>query len=251
MASWSRQRRFSYAAVVFAVIILAVGSSLYFAFRKVPSCFDGLQNGDELGVDCGGSCTRLCQSAFIPPSVAWTRFKQVAPGFYNAAAYIVNLNPKAEALAVPYHIELLDANGAQIVDARGTVDIPSGRNTLAFQGTVKTGTTTPIKAFFEFTGSPVWGVKSDPLSSVTITNKDYQEGPNGSSLSVTLANGSAAPLDHVLVYVILEDKDGNALDFSKTIVDEIPGQGTAMAPFTWQTNHSGEVVSIEVLPVAE
>ncbi|PHJ24936.1 sushi domain (scr repeat) domain-containing protein [Cystoisospora suis] len=31
---------------------------------KVPSCFDGIRNGDETGVDCGGSCTQVCPSCF-------------------------------------------------------------------------------------------------------------------------------------------------------------------------------------------
>jgi hypothetical protein len=58
-------------------------------------------------------------------------------------------------------------------------------------------------------------------------------------------------LDNVSVYVVLYDKDSNALGFSKTSVDEIPANGSSIAPFTWPLDRNGGVISIEVLPVEE
>jgi hypothetical protein len=49
---------------------------------------------------------------------------------------------------------------------------------------------------------------------------------------------------------VLYDGDGNAIDFSKTVIDSVPANGgTVVAPFTWPVSHNGQVVSIEVLPV--
>lgn len=240
-----------YALVVVIVLIAAIGIPGFLYFYKPPSCFDGVKNGDEQGVDCGGSCERLCETDFLAPDVAWTRFEEVAPNLYNVAAYIINPNVAGEARNVPYHLALYDDRGILITDTTGTVTLPPHRNTLAFQGAIDTGKRVPAKALFEFTAPPDWYRQEDTLSSLTINDKKYNEDESGASLLVTLGNDSVDPIGRLDVYAVLYDKDGNALGFSKTIVDGISGKGTAVAPFTWPQSFNSRVISIEVLPVAE
>lgn len=251
MSSWSKRRRTLYATVVVIFLVGAVLVPAFLIFYKAPTCSDGKKNGGELGVDCGGSCERLCQSAFLPPSLAWTRFEEVAPKLYNIAAYIVNPNTEGEAIDAPYHLALYDSRGVLITDVTGTVTLPPHRNTLAYKGAISVGERIPTKALFEFTAAPVWRKKSDTLAPLVIGDKKYSEDESGSSLLVTLKNPSVYPIGETSVYVVLYDKNGNALGFSKTIVDEIPAKGETLAPFTWPVNRNGAVISIEVLPVAE
>jgi hypothetical protein len=53
------------------------------------------------------------------------------------------------------------------------------------------------------------------------------------------------------VYVVLYDKNTNAIGFSKTVIDGISPNGMIIAPFTWNIDRKGGVVSIEALYVAE
>ncbi len=43
---------------------IQVGAALWWRFillkQGVPTCNDGIQNGDETGIDCGGSCSNVC-----------------------------------------------------------------------------------------------------------------------------------------------------------------------------------------------
>lgn len=251
MSSWSQRRKFAYVSVITIVFLVAIAIPAFFLIYKAPTCFDGMQNGGETGVDCGGTCQRLCPSAFLAPDVAWTRFEQVTSGLYNVAAYIVNPNISGEAIKAPYHIALYDDRGVLISDVVGKVTLPPHRNTLAFQGAVSTGKRVPTKALFEFTQSPDWHKKADPLSGIVIVDKQYSEGAEGGALSVTLRNSTAHSIGSTNVYVILYDRDGNALGFSKTIIDEIPAFSNVLAPFTWPLDRQGKVISIEVLPVSE
>jgi hypothetical protein len=245
MSSWAKNRRLLYGGV-FLLIVLGIAAYIVFSFfYKAPTCFDGLKNSDEQGIDCGGSCQRLCQSAFLAPSVSWVGFDQLVPGAYNAAAYIVNPNTDGEALNVPFHIILFDDQGIQITDTTGFVHIPPHRNTLAFVGPISVGKRTPYKAFFEFTAAPDWHKKADTLSALSIENKKYSEDESGSSLIVTLKNTAVKPIGKMSVYAALYDAN------SAPIGDSIGGELTADAPFTWPTNRQGHVISIEVLPVAE
>ncbi len=251
MSSWSKRRRTLYATVILILLVGAVLVPAFFILYEAPSCSDGIQNGKEQGIDCGGSCQRLCASSFLAPSLAWTRFEEVAPGLYNVAAYIVNPNPDAEAVDVPYRMTLYDDRGIPIVDVDGQVVLPPHRNTLAFKGAVSVGKRVPAKALFQFTGAPQWYSRQDPLAALIIGDKDYSEDGSGSSLVVSLRNPGVRPIEGVAVYVILYDALDNAIGFSKTYVDEVLPQGTALAPFTWPSIRSDEVISIEVLPVLE
>jgi len=251
MSSWSKRRKSLYALVVLVLAIVVIGIPVFYFFYKAPTCTDGIRNGNEQGVDCGGSCQKLCQTSFLAPSLAWTRIEQIAPGLYNIAAYIVNPNIDAEALNVPYHVSLYDDRGVLITDAYGTVTLPPHRNTLAFQGAIDVDKPSVVKALFEFTSPPDWYKKKDGLSAIAVGEKKYLEDELGSSLTVVMKNTSVYPLSDIGVYAILYDKDGNALGFSKTLLDEIPAQGSSLAPFTWPVNRKGAVISIEILPVAE
>ncbi|MES2315108.1 MAG: hypothetical protein V4524_04210 [Patescibacteria group bacterium] len=251
MSSWSQRRKSIYSSVVLLLLVGFVGVPAFLFFYKAPTCSDGMKNGNELGVDCGGSCQRLCASAFFVPSVAWTRLQNVAPGLYNIATYIINPNVRAGAAAVPYHVIVYDDKGIQITEYTGTVTLPPGRNSLAFKGAVNMDQSVPAKALFEFTKAPDWKVQNDPLVAVTIGNKHYSEDATGASLSVPINNTGINEIGTTDVYAVLYDKDGNALGFSKTILDSIPGFGSTVAPFTWPVSFKHQVISIEVLPVAE
>lgn len=251
MSSWSQQRKTIYALLVVILVVGAIGVPVFLTVYKAPTCSDGVRNGNEQGTDCGGSCQRLCQSSFLPPSLAWTRFEEVAPGLYNIAAYLVNPNTDAEARNVPYHISLYDDRGVLITDTNGLVTLPPHRNTLAFKGAINVGKRVPAKALFEFTALPQWYKHSDELGPLSVADKKYEEDESGSSLVATIKNNSAKLISTLSVYAVLYNADGNALGFSKTIIDEIAAQSTVVAPFTWPLNRKGAVISVEILPVLE
>lgn len=252
MASWSKNRKLIYGGSTIIIIAGAIIIPAFLHFYKAPTCFDGAKNGNEQGTDCGGSCSRLCQNAFLSVNgAAWVRYEEVAPHLYNVAAYIVNPNTEGEASHVPYHIVLYDKDGVIITDRSGTVTLPPRRNTLAFQGAINVGKRIPAKALFEFTEAPNWHKRIDPLAKISIGDKSYTEDSYGSALSVTMNNKDVLPITNLSVYIVLYDKDGNALGFSKTVLDEIPANISAIAPFTWPLDRKGAVISIEVLPVQE
>lgn len=251
MSTWSQRKRFVYGGIVIVILLAGIAVPTFILVYTPPSCTDGKMNGDERGVDCGGSCQKLCPDAFLPPVAAWTRFEEVAPSLYNIAAYIINPNTDGEAFGVPYRLALYDDKGILIKEFSSTLTLAPHRNSLAFAGAVNVGKRRPAKALFEFAGIPDWHKHNDRLSSLLVTDKKYTEEDGASSLMVTFKNDSVKSLGRFTVYVVLSDKDGNALGFSKTVIDGMEAGETALAPFTWPLTRDGKVISIEVLPVAE
>jgi hypothetical protein len=252
MSSWSQRRQFTYLGILGTIALVAVIFIGFHFFYKAPTCTDDIQNADEAGVDCGGSCVKICATAFLTPRVAWTRLERVDAGLYNVATYIVNPNTTVGAPRVPYHVVLYDDKGIEIVEYTGTVTIPPHRNTLAFTGAVAVDKRIPVKALFEFTRPPEWQLRADPLTLVSVGKKQYAEDvTSGASLSVTLKNTGIDPIGSTDVYAVLYDKDKNALGFSRTVIDAIGSYGSVIAPFTWPHPFGSTVISIEVLPVSE
>ena len=252
MASWASRRKVTYASLLILFIIVVVATPFFLYYYKAPTCFDSKQNGNETGVDCGGSCRRLCQSAFLPPRIEWggARFEKQADGLYNVASYIVNPNVNGGATNVPYKVALYDAEGVLIVERTGTLTLYPRRNTLAFQSAVKVDKRIPAKATFEFTAPPVWYKSSDQLGGIAVIDRKYSEDENSSSLQVFLENTNLLPYKNLLVSVVLYDTDGNSIGFSQTRIDSIEGRnGKQVAPYTWSINRKGGVAKIEVLPI--
>ncbi len=256
MASWSAKRKLGYASMVFGVILIFIIIPSFYFFYKAPTCFDNIMNGDETGMDCGGSCARLCQSAFLPPRIEWggAKIEKLADGLYNAASYIVNPNINGGAVDVPYKISLYDSEGILITEKNGVVNLYPRRNSLAFQTAINTGKRIPTKATFEFTKSPVWFKSTDKLDGIIVSDKKYTEDQNGSSLEVTLENKNLTSYNNINVSVVLSDINGNVIGFSQTRVDVVGVKGVndnhiEVAPFTWPISRDGKVTSIEVMPL--
>ena len=82
-----------------------------------------------------------------------------------------------------------------------------------------------------------------------VIDKKYEEDETGSSLEVILENRTLFPYVNILVSAVLYNKEGNAIGFSRTIIDSIqPKNGREVASFTWPIDRKGEVNSIEVYP---
>lgn len=252
MSSWSSKRKFQYGFAVIIVLIIVIGIPLFLLFYKSPTCNDGIMNGDETGIDCGGSCVLLCQNSFLSPYIAWggAKFEQVAPGLYNIASYIVNKNINGSAVNVPYKISLYDDKGILITERTGYVTLYAHRNSLAFEPAVQTGKRIPSKATFEFLKAPVWFKSHDTLEQLKIVDKKYLEDDKNSSLEVTLENTSLYPYKDVIVSAVLSDSNGNIIGFSRTNIDSIEANnGKEIAGFTWPVSRKGEVKTIEILPI--
>ena len=96
--SWSERRKLIYATIAVGMIITVLLILYFSLFYRTPTCFDGIMNGSESGIDCGGKCSRLCQNAFLQPHIEWgeAKLEKVSDGLYNVSSYIVNPNIMAE-----------------------------------------------------------------------------------------------------------------------------------------------------------
>ena len=231
-----------------AFLLVAVALPAYLIFYKAPTCFDGKQNGDERGIDCGGSCVSLCRSEYLAPNISWARVIEVKPGIYNALAYIENPNIDAGVDNISYSFKIKDSNGVSVYERKGSTFIPPNKFFAIFEDGITIGEKIPTKVIFEFTSNPIWKNKGNNEAGLAVIKKSISHEESSPRIDATLQNMTLQPIPRTEVIVIIYDEDGNALGFSRTFIDKFDKGESNDIVFTWPRQFSSNAVKIEVIP---
>lgn len=253
--SWATRRRL----LILFVLLVIIGGIVF--WRKAdtifmaPSCSDGLKNGDESGIDCGGTmCSTLCTSQVSEPTVLWKRSFAVTDDVYNAVAYIENKNAAATR-AIAYEFRLYDANDILAARRTGvTVIPPLGRYAIVETG-IQSGTATVAYTAFSFSSVPAkWERLPAQIASLRLTTGAATLDETGPFPKLTALVTNPSPtieLSNTIVAAVLFDANDNAVNVSRTLIPSLPGQRSAPVTFTWPRKLSAPVVRYEILPIVD
>ena len=246
--SWAQRRKATYILSILFVIIIIFFIIIFSFFHKTPTCFDGIQNQNETGVDCGGPCSLLCRAEYSNPTILWVRWSKVlGSGTYNVLAYANNSNIDVGALSVPYFFKIYDKENVLLYSGLGSTYIPPSNNFVVFSEGVNIGDKVPARIVFEFQGNFAWQkIKSKELN-VTAISKVLVNEDTSPKLLVTLKNTSLLSIENIESVAILYDENDNAIAFSKTKVDSIDSDNTADIVFTWPEKFEKKVYKIEII----
>ncbi|MES2225030.1 MAG: hypothetical protein V4478_03525 [Patescibacteria group bacterium] len=246
--NWAQRRKLTYIALVVAFFgIIAFG--IYYKVSSAPvSCTDNRKNGDEQGVDCGGSCNMYCPNQLANPVVQWVRAFPVTPGVVQAVAYIQHSNPTSAARAVNYEFKLYDENNNILATRTGTTYLGTAGNSAIVESLIQVSGTVSV-ARFAFTSPAIWQ-KVSPLFSqaVILTDRNSTERFDGNTrLTAILQNKSRLNFSNMEVVAIFYDKDGNAITASKAVLPSLPALQSSTAYFTWPYPVNG-IARTEIIP---
>ncbi len=250
--TWALKRQIFIVIGLIIIIFIFGFLIIYPSFNKAPTCFDGKQNGNETGINCGGSCARACLSQVENVSVLWARAFQVIPGRYNAVAYIVNHNKNVAAEKVSYRFRFADANNVYIGMREGTTFIPPAGNFAIFEPGIGIGNSIPVYTTFEFTEIPNWlqisQEKIDQLK-IAVSNIQLTDEATSPRLSATVKNNSLFIIPNISVIAIMYDAGGNAVSASSTYLNQLAPLSNADINFTWLEPFGSSVVAKEIIPM--
>lgn len=242
---WAMRRRmlvigaFSLIAVVLIVIS-------YFRYLYVtPTCFDNKKNADEVGVDCGGGCLRICTFSVQEPKVNWVQSFKVVDGQYNVVAYIENPNQTGASPQLNYTITLEDSDGV-IVERSGSTVLPADNIYPIFEGRILTGGRIPTKTSINFKKPDLWLPSTNARQQFTLIDRgEIKNADSAPRLQSTLRNNSLLPARNVEVVATIFDALGNPLTASRTFTDFAP-QTVSDVIFTWPEPIATTIRSCEV-----
>ncbi len=249
--SWSTRRKIFYFSIVFGAIIIAGVIMVYPYFNRPPTCTDGKQNGDESGVDCGGSCARVCTPQALQLVTLWARAFEVVPGKYNLMAYIENQNRESGIPYMNYEFKVYDKDNIFIGRTSGTTFITSNDRTAIFAPGFQAGNRVPARVSFEFTSVPTWiKINREQKNSLAVSSEDkvLSNPLSAPKLEAEIVNKTLKELRNLDVYAILYDDSDNVMNVSKTLIDVLAKNSKAPVVFTWPQALPSRPARIDIFP---
>lgn len=250
--TWAFKRQIFYVGVLILFFSIFGFLIIYPHFNQAPTCMDNTQNGNETGVDCGGSCARACIAQVDAVSVLWARAFRVVPGRYNAVAYLENHNKNTAVNKINYRFRFADENNVYIGKREGTTFIPPSGNFAVFEPGIDIGNSIPVYVTFKFTQNPDWiQISREKINQlqVLVSNITLADEMTNPRLSATVKNDSLFTIPSLDVIAILYDVSHNAVSASRTYLDVLGPEETQNLNFTWPEPFSGKVITKEIIPM--
>lgn len=228
-------------------LAVVIGVPAYFSYKEEPTCFDGKMNGNENGVDCGGSCQLVCAFQASDPIVKWDESFEVRPGEWGAVAYVENPND-AFIANIDYLFRFVDEKGVTIALREGNTYIPPRSTFAVFESGISLGERVPAQEFFSFEEDKFTWKKSEfENRKLEIRSIRISENQSGTRLSGVIVNPSVREVKNIEVIGILYDLEGNAIAASETTVSSLGEKGSADVVFTWPRDFGEQVARREIL----
>lgn len=233
MLSWTGRRKLIYLIGTLAVLFVLIYVPFLLFWYDSPTCFDGVKNGDETGVDCGGSCSQICKSDAADPVVLWTRTFRVVPDVYSAIAYIENPNPSSEAPYAEYEFVFYDAEGTEISRKTGSTFIPQGSRFAVYEGALNFPDAVPDRVTFSLTAIPEWRQGTSKSKDIVVRNKALLREETAPRIEATVTNQSNNYIPEAELVAIIYDALGKAVHASRTVVEDVAPGELERVTFSW------------------
>lgn len=251
MSKWARKRKRNILIVVGVIFLIILGFAFFKINDKEPSCLDGIQNGAESGIDCGGECLRLCEEEARNLIVWWERPFKVANGVYNTIAYVENQNLYSGIEELKYEFRLYDKDNILVSQpVLGTTFIEPNKRSAIFASGITTGENEAYTVFFRVLSTQEWNKVPQDFSydlfnvgEPVLTNQD-----TAPKLSAPIENKTLFNFTDIPVVVILYNQKDNAIASSQTFIDVLPQGESTQVFYSWPEPFGDSVSRIEVIP---
>lgn len=247
--SWGTRRRNFIITIVLLLFIIPVGLITFFVLYKPPTCFDGIQNGLETGVDCGGSCVLLCSDQVTEPVVLWERAFRVNGGLHNIIAYIENPNPTAYVKEAPYVFKIYNEENILISEIYGSTPIPPKTSLPIIRNNIQLYEQIVSRITFEFTEELVYETTNPKDSLLIIKDEIIENESTTPRVRAKVQNVSFTTVKDVDVIVIIYDTFDSVIGISSTYVPQLNPEETRDIVFTWPQPFADSASRIEIIPV--
>ncbi|MFC1645532.1 hypothetical protein ACFL08_05955, partial [Patescibacteria group bacterium] len=107
--------------IVYLLVLFFFVYGIWYILKPKPTCFDAIQNQDEVGVDCGGAC-EACEEEIMAEDIEILSKDAVygGEGLYDVLIKVSNPNSEFGSSEFGYVIYLKDDQGKVLAEKSGT-----------------------------------------------------------------------------------------------------------------------------------
>lgn len=232
MYAWAVKRRLIYGGILL-FILSVIFTVVFFAYLyRAPTCTDGIKNGDEKGIDCGGKCKNLCLNDTVPPIVQWAKIFNVSGDVYTAVAYVQNPNITSSNPKASYKFRIYDENRRIISEKDGYTSVPKNKMFAVFETNLLFKGQVPKFVDFEFVDFDPWQKNTEKEPEIVV---DYGTLQSSSSPRIIgkVTNNSLKNIPGLELDVFVLDSKENVIAASRSFVENLTKGTTQDFVFTW------------------
>lgn len=236
-------------AVLYGILGIAIVWGGYFLFRTGATCTDGIQNQNEQGIDCGGTCSLQCTRAVRTDNleIRESALLYAGPDRFDALFAIHNPNDEAGASSFQYKMELRDASGVTVAVREGrSFILPQETKYLLGINVTAPGAKSVVITFSEYQWKRFAGYQEKPL--ITVSRKSYEMVSSGVGFGKAfgvVTNESRFDFQSIGVKVILRDAGGKPVAVNTTEMRTMKSGEVRDFTLIWPTAFPGKVDHVE------
>lgn len=235
MNDWASRRKSIY--LFFVVLFFTVISFLVFwkFWYNAPTCFDKTKNGDEAGIDCGGSCSLVCSGEVSPLIIrSDPRAFEVLPGVWSVVVYIENRNTNFDAIYVPYTFSLYGEGNSVLATRSGATILPKSKISGVFEGSISINSNDNVRrTSFELGNDIAWQKNDNHNDEVSITHSSLLREESAPRIEAKVNNNSIQDIKNIELIASIFDGADNTIAVSRTFVENLKKDTSSDVFFTW------------------
>ncbi len=235
---------------LYLLVIAAIFGGAYLSWKPDPSCFDGIRNGNEEGIDCGGSCFKVCE-VVATRDILVEKTGFVSGGSstkFDVFGEISNPNSFLGGKAIKYEFSLADALGKVIAAKKGSSFILPGEKKYLIEYGMESEVP-PVQVTLAVLGVEwVEFQEYQEKPQLKIINRNYKEMNSEvifSEASGLLKNESPFDFYKVKLKVALKDGRGEIIALNSTEMNTVKSGEDREFKVTWPNKFSGSVNNME------
>lgn len=253
MASWAAQQRMKYIIGFLFILGLVSAFPIYSVIHSLthrePTCFDGIQNQNETGVDCGGLCELACVDSLNDLQILWTRIFELDTDTYDLAALVENPNRLAGVRDISYTFTVLDDAGEVVYTREGFEYINPREKLVVYEPNIFIEDAIPSKVVFTFDDNPRWVQMRETRLPIVVKERVLINEKTRPRINATIENTDLIEGYRELdIVALVSDARENVIAASATYVEEIDRDEQRSIFLTWPTPFKGEAAERACLP---
>lgn len=232
-------------ATIFILIVVVVGFGIYFLVKPSPTCFDGIQNQGETGIDCGGPKCGPCEEAEELVVIS-ADFIPTFPSDFDLVAKIRNPNPDWGIETMDYKFNIYGSDNELIGYKTGkTYVLPQETKYIIEQR--MTTEIDPFKADIELSNIIWQELKDFEEIEIGIKDKRHEITEQGfNKVSGNIENKSSYDLVKIEINGLLFDENDKLIAVGKTETRAILTGESRYFEIIWPYQVPEEISSFEI-----
>lgn len=251
MNQWSRGRKRIILSIIIFVLVVVIGIPVYLLFYRAPNCLDGKQNGDETGIDCGGSCQLLCKAESLPIIIKGDpRILKIRDNAFEIVVLMENLNTDVDIYRAGYTLKIYGASSIiPLEEIEGETYVPKGSVFAIFEGPFEIkNNAIPTRATFEWKENTLlWQKNIKQIPEIIVQTSSLSREDTSPRLDANIKNASLENISNIDLIAFIYDEADNIFAASKTFIETLPAGESAPVVFTWPNPFDRKSLSARII----